>query len=60
MTAVLWPALWALLIIAHMIFAGWVLMNYKPQPVKIDCRIAEISPDIPPKAREQCRRSPRL
>ena len=28
----------------------------RPQYVRIDCTIAEISPDIPPKAKEECRK----
>jgi hypothetical protein len=36
----------------------WVIFLFTikiPEYIIYDCRIAEISPDIPPKAKEQCR-----
>jgi hypothetical protein len=39
---------------------SWILFNAvwtpAPRKIKIDCTWAEISPDIPPQAREECRR----
>lgn len=39
-----------------LLFALYFSVTMRPQYVKIDCTIAEISPDIPPKAKEECRK----
>ena len=32
------------------------IVSHMPRTATYDCSIAEISPDIPPKAREECRK----
>jgi hypothetical protein len=34
----------------------YVIMTNQPRTVIYNCSIAEISPDFPPKAREECRK----
>jgi hypothetical protein len=38
------------------IIMAFIQPNYKEVTVRYDCRIAEISPDIPAKVREECRK----
>ena len=47
--AVLLAWFWAIVFWAVWVFA-------KPDPVRYDCGISEISPDVPLKAKQQCRR----
>ena len=45
----------AVLLVA--VIASMAMMFFQPRypTVKYDCRIAEISPDVPPAVKEQCR-----
>jgi len=36
---------------------AFIQPNYKEVTVKYDCRIAEISPDVPPKVKDECRKA---
>lgn len=47
---------YALLIIFTIFLWGTVLFLPRTGPVMYNCSIAEISPDFPPEAREQCRK----
>jgi hypothetical protein len=39
------------------VILSMVCMFFQPKyPVAYDCRIAEISPDVPPAVKEQCRK----
>lgn len=44
-----------LLIVAVILLV--IFINNRPDGVVYDCRLAEISPDFPPEAKEQCRRT---
>ena len=49
----------ATLITCLLIIVGYISHNYSHflhGPVTYDCRLVEISPDIPPEVKEQCRR----
>ena len=42
-------------VIMYIALFYWTVTHHHG-PVRIDCTIAEISPDIPPKAKEECRK----
>lgn len=45
-------------ILAIAVIASLAAMFFQPRypTIKYDCRIAEISPDVPPKVKEECRK----
>jgi len=46
-------------ILLFVVIASMVMAFFPPKPevtVFYDCRIAEISPDVPPKVKEECRK----
>lgn len=46
-----------ILVVVAMLFLLAIILDVAPRKqVVIDCRIAEISPDIPVKAKEECRK----
>jgi hypothetical protein len=46
-----------ILVVVAMLFLLAIILNVAPRKqVVIDCRIAEISPDIPVRAKEECRK----
>ena len=52
---------WAVVIALFAVYAAMVVTCSHPTPdyvkrVMYDCRIAEISPDVPPKVKEECRK----
>lgn len=47
----------AVVLVASIVAVVLAVMALPNQQTKVyDCRLAEISPDFPPKAREECRR----
>lgn len=46
-----------LYVLALIIMAGLIALPHRDKTeVAYDCRIAEISPDVPPKVKEECRK----
>lgn len=45
-----------ILLIALVVSIHYNLKDYMPEGVTYDCRLAEISPDFPPKVKEECRK----
>ena len=45
-------------ILAIAVIASLAAMFFQPRypTIKYDCRVAEISPDVPPKVKEECRK----
>ena len=43
-------------ICAQVTFMYWTKDSYKGVTVRYDCSISEISPDFPPKVKEECRK----
>lgn len=53
----------ALVIAVAMAYTGtaaWFAWTAPPTPKTYPCAVAEISPDLPPEAKAQCRRSRKL
>ena len=52
---------WGFIILMIVVFGSLIVQCARPTPdyvkrVYYDCRLAEISPDIPPKIKEECRK----
>ena len=48
--------LWAVAYIAVLVFVLWMAAKSAPKSRVYDCSLVEISPDVPPAAREACRK----
>jgi hypothetical protein len=46
----------AIVSVAMVVLLGYLLNQMKHDTVIYNCQIAEISPDVPPKVKEECRK----